>query len=169
MNAFLHELAHQIYEKYRSFDNLTIVFPNRRAIIYFRKHLSSQLNKPAFAPRMLTIEDYFNSLSDIVVPDKLDLIYRLYEVYSDVVINWNRSREGEREPFHEFYFWGEMLLRDFDEIDKYLVEAKHLFQDLRYQKELDSSFDYLTTEQLEFLKSFWGTFDQHLTENKQKF
>jgi hypothetical protein len=169
MNRFLHELAHQIYEKYRSFDKLTIVFPNRRAIIYFRKHLSSQLNRPAFAPKMVTIEDYFTSLSDVVVPDKLDLIYKLYEVYNDVVINGNRSLEVEREPFHEFYFWGEMLLRDFDEIDKYLVEAKHLFQDLRYQKELDSSFDYLTPEQVEFLKSFWGTFDQHITENKKKF
>lgn len=169
MKHFLHELGHQICEKYRSFDKLTIVFPNRRAIIYFRKHLSSQLTRPAFAPRMLTIEDYFASLSNLVVPDKLDLIYRLYEVYNEVVLDRNLSKDGEPEPFHEFYFWGEMLLRDFDEIDKYLVEAKHLFQDLRYQKELDSSFDYLTPEQLDFLRNFWGTFDQHLTENKKKF
>ncbi len=169
MKPFLYDLAHQIYEKYRSFDKLTIVFPNRRAIIYFRKYLSSQLVKPAFAPRMLTIEDYFASLSDLVVPDKLDLVYRLYEVYNDVVLEWNRSKGIEPEPFHEFYYWGEMLLRDFDEIDKYLVKAKHLFQDLRYQKELDSSFDYLTPEQLEFLKNFWGTFDENLTENKKKF
>jgi PD-(D/E)XK nuclease superfamily len=169
MKPFLYELAQQIYQKYRSFDNLTIVFPNRRAIIYFRKHLSAQLNKPAFAPRMLTIEDYFSSLSNLVVPDKLDLVYRLYEVYNDVVVDGNRSKIKEREPFHEFYFWGEMLLRDFDEIDKYLVVARHLFQDLRYQKELDSSFDYLTEEQREFLKNFWGTFDENLTENKQKF
>ena len=127
MKPFLYELAHQIYQKYRSFDNLTIVFPNRRAIIYFRKHLSAQLNKPAFAPRMLTIEDYFASLSDLVVPDKLDLVYRLYEVYNQIVLDANRSTGSNPEPFHEFYFWGEMLLRDFDEIDKYLVVAGHLF------------------------------------------
>ncbi len=169
MKPFLHELAHQIYQKYRSFDNLTIVFPNRRAIIYFRKHLSAQLNKPAFAPRMMTIEDYFTSLSDLLVPDKLDLVYKLYEVYNEVVLAGNRSIDNKVEPFHEFYFWGEMLLRDFDEIDKYLVVARHLFQDLRYQKELDSSFDYLTVEQREFLQNFWGTFDEHLTENKKKF
>ena len=169
MKPFLYELAHQIYQKYRSFDNLTIVFPNRRAIIYFRKHLSAQLNKPAFAPRMLTIEDYFASLSDLVVPDKLDLVYRLYEVYNQIVLDANRSTGSNPEPFHEFYFWGEMLLRDFDEIDKYLVVAGHLFQDLRYQKELDSSFDYLTVEQREFLQNFWGTFDDHITENKKKF
>ena len=97
---------------------------------------------------MLTIEDYFGSLSNLVVPDKLDLIFRLYNVYNDVVLDRNRSKDGAPEPFHEFYFWGEMLLRDFDEIDKYLVEARHLFQDLRYQKELDSSFDYLTQSNL---------------------
>lgn len=168
MKPFLRELAHQIYEKYRSFDKLTIVFPNRRAIIYFRKHLSAELNRPAFAPRLLTIEDYFVSLSNLVVPDKLDLIYKLYEVYNDVVLDAT-TKGVEPEPFHEFYFWGEMLLRDFDEVDKYLVEAKHLFQDLRNQKDLDAGFDYLTAEQREFLMSFWGTFDQELSENKKKF
>ena len=56
--------------------------------------------------------------------------------------------DTDSEPFHQFYFWGEMLLRDFDEADKYLVDASQLFKDLRNQKELDSSFDYLTEEQL---------------------
>ncbi|HZB12808.1 MAG TPA: PD-(D/E)XK nuclease family protein, partial [Chryseolinea sp.] len=166
MQPFLAELANSIQTKYRTFDKLTIVFPNRRAILYFRKHLSTLLSKPAFAPKLLTIEDYFNSLSNLKTPDKLELIHHLYEVYYDVVLD---RREGNNEPFHQFYFWGEMLLRDFDETDKYLVDASQLFKDLRNQKELDTSFDYLTEEQLTFLKTFWATFDQNLTENKKKF
>lgn len=169
MKPFLAELAHIIQGKYRSFERLTIVFPNRRAILYFRKHLSSLLNRPTFAPKLLTIEDYFGSLSNLKVPDKLELIHRLYEVYNEVVLNAGMSKSMEPEPFHQFYFWGDMLLRDFDETDKYFVESSQLFKDLRHQKELDSSFDYLTQEQREFLTSFWGTFDENLTENKTKF
>lgn len=169
MKPFLAELAHIIHGKYRSFDKLTIVFPNRRAILYFRKHLSSLLNKPTFAPKLLTIEDYFGSLSNLKVPDKLELIHRLYEVYNEVVLNAGAPKSIEPEPFHQFYFWGDMLLRDFDEADKYFVESSQLFKDLRHQKELDSSFDYLTQEQREFLTNFWGTFDDNVTENKRKF
>lgn len=166
MKSFLAELAEHIHRKHRSFDRLTIVFPNRRAILYFRKHLSSLLNKPAFAPKLYTIEEYLLSLSKLKVPDRLELIYRLYKVYNSVVLEHVKV---EQEPFHQFYFWGDMLLRDFDEADKYLVEVNLLFKDLRHQKELDSNFDYLTSEQRKFLSDFWGTFDENLTENKKKF
>ena len=103
------------------------------------------------------------------MPDKLELIHHLYEVYNEVVLDGRQVNGADTEPFHQFYFWGEMLLRDFDEADKYLVDASQLFKDLRNQKELDSSFDYLTDEQLQFLQSFWATFDENLTENKKKF
>jgi CRISPR/Cas system-associated exonuclease Cas4 (RecB family) len=169
MKPFLSELAQIIHGKYRSLDKLTIVFPNRRAVIYFRKHLSALLQRPAFAPRLLTIEDYFSSLSNLKVPDKLELIHQLYKVYNEVVLDHGLGKRMEPEPFHQFYFWGDMLLRDFDEADKYMVEASQLFKDLRHQKELDASFDYLTEEQREFLTNFWGTFDANLTENKRKF
>ena len=169
MKPFLAELAQIIQAKHRSFEQLTIIFPNRRAILYFRKHLSALLNKPAFSPRLITIEDYFSGLSNLKVPDKLELIHLLYEVYYEVVWNGKKSDTSEPEPFHQFYFWGEMLLRDFDEVDKYLVDASQLFKDLRHQKELDSSFDYLTEEQRNFLQSFWSSFDENLTANKKKF
>ncbi len=169
MKSFLGELATVIYEKYRSFEGLTIVFPNRRAILYFRKHLSALLSKPAFAPKLVSIEDYFLNLSNLKVPDKLELVHRLYTVYNEAVLNSSSSKTMEPEPFHQFYFWGDMLLRDFDEADKYLVNTGQLFKDLSYQKELDASFDYLTEEQRNFLRNFWGTFDENMTENKRKF
>ena len=169
MKPFLAELAEIVRTKYRSFDHLKIVFPNRRASLYFRKHLSAILSKPAFAPSLITIEDYFSSLSDLKVPDKLELIHRLYLAYNKVVVDSARIRSYEPEPFHQFYFWGDMLLRDFDETDKYMVTASQLFKDLRNQKELDSSFDYLTEEQRSFLINFWGSFESNLTENKRKF
>ncbi len=169
MKSFLREMAERVVKKYPSLDGITIVFPNRRAILYFRKHLGDLLDKPAFSPRLLTIEEFTAGLATLHVPDRLELIHRLYTIYSDVMNTRQDGEESVREPFDQFYFWGDMLLRDFDEVDKYRVNAKQLFRDLSNQKELDSGFDFLTDEQLEYLKSFWGNFQGSLNENKRKF
>lgn len=167
MKSFLEELAQKVYRQHPVLDEVTMVFPNRRAILFFRKHLSACLDKPAFSPALLTIEDFIGRFSRLKVPDKLELIYQLYKVYNQIIRH--SSSEDEVEGIDQFYFWGDMLLRDFDEIDKYFVEAVHLFKDLSHQKELDSSFDFLTEEQREFLKSFWGNFDENQSANKRKF
>ena len=167
MRSFLHELAEQIYKEHPQLDGLTLVFPNRRAALYFQKHLSSLLTKPAFAPKLITIEDFISDFSELKVPDKLELIHRLHRTYQKVMLSGGENRSPE--PFDQFYFWGDMLLRDFDEVDKYVVNAEQLFKDLRNQKELDSSFDYLTKEQREFLQNFWLSFEENLTKNKQNF
>jgi hypothetical protein len=161
MSTFLHDIASKVYGSHPKLDEVTLIFPNRRAILFFRKHLSSLLTKPAFAPRLLTIEEFIAGFSSSNVPDKLELVHRLYLAYSQTV--------GTQESFDKFYFWGEMLLRDFDEIDKYLVNAEMLFKDLSHQKELDASFDYLDEEQKKFLLDFWGHFDERTSEHKQKF
>ncbi len=169
MQTFLQQLAERVYRDNPSLDGLTIVFPNRRAVLYFRKHLGDLLQKPAFAPRILTIEEFVSGLSTLYVPDRLELIHRLYTIYNEVMNARQDGEESSQEPFDQFYFWGDMLLRDFDEIDKYRVQADRLFRDLSNQKELDSGFDFLTDEQLNYLKTFWGNFTSGLNENKRKF
>ncbi|MCW5911573.1 MAG: PD-(D/E)XK nuclease family protein [Cyclobacteriaceae bacterium] len=124
--------------------------------------MSEVITKPVFAPRLITIEDFIASFSLYQVPDKLELVHRLHSIYSEVI-------GSHRESFDQFYFWGEMLLRDFNEIDKYLVNAEQLFRDLRNQKELDSSFDYLTEAQKKFLLDFWNEFNENITDNKKQF
>lgn len=162
-------MAESVMKKHASLDGITIVFPNRRAVLYFHKHLGDLLDKPTFAPRLMTIEEFVAGLSPLYVPDRLELIHRLYTIYSGVMSARQDGEESQRESFDQFYFWGDMLLRDFDEVDKYRIDAKQLFRDLSNQKELDSGFDFLTDEQLEYLKSFWGTFTGALNENKRKF
>jgi len=161
VKPFLKELAERIIREMLNPGDLTVVFPNRRAILYFRKHLAELLDKPVFSPRLLTIEEFIGSFSTLRVPDKLELVHHLHQVYKSIV--------NIDEPFDKFYFWGEMLLRDFDEIDRYEVNAVQLFKDLSFQKELDTTFDYLTDEQKEYLKQFWSGFDENLNENKKKF
>lgn len=164
MESYLRELAIQLNKENPAWDSVTLVFPNRRAALYFRKHLSEIITKPLFAPNLITIEDFISEMTAVRMPDKLELVHRLHKSYHKVI-----QASGKNEPFDQFYFWGDMLLRDFDEIDKYLVNAEQLFKDLRNQKELDSSFDYLTDEQREFLTNFWQSFDETLNESKKKF
>lgn len=168
MKAFLYELAEKLYREHPQPDAVTLVFPNRRASLYFRKYMAQVLDKPVFSPKLITVEEFIAAYSTGLVPDKLELIHRLYRAYQAVT--------RTEEPFDRFYFWGEMLIRDFDEVDKYVVNAPLLFQDLSNQKELDARFDFLTPEQLEFLQKFWGNFhtskglpNEQESVNKHKF
>jgi hypothetical protein len=161
MKPFLVDVAEEIIRENPRLDEATVVFPNRRAVLYFRHYLTEKISNPAWAPQLFSIEDWMARLSDIKQIDKLDLIYRLYRVHNETV--------GTTEPFEQFYFWGDMLLQDFEEIDKYLVNPEHIFRDLRNLKELDASFDYLTDEQKEFLSRFWLGFDQSHSNNKEQF
>src|SRR5690242_17973515 len=133
MKPFLVDVAEEIIRENPRLDEATVVFPNRRAVLYFRHYLTEKISNPAWAPQLFSIEDWMARLSDIKQIDKLDLIYRLYRVHNETV--------GATEPFEQFYFWGDMLLQDFEEIDKYLVNPDHIFRDLRNLKELDASFD----------------------------
>jgi len=142
MESFLKEIARKIYNEHPNPDVLTIVFPNRRAALYFRKHLSEIISKPIFAPNLITIEDFISGFSVLKVPDKLELVHRLHATYREVMGDIPSSRN---ESFDQFYFWGDMLLRDFDELDKYMVNASGLFKDLRNLKEIESGFDYLAS------------------------
>lgn len=166
MKHFLQDLAEKLLKEHPQLDEMTLVFPNRRAALYFRKYLSLLLDKPAFAPKLITIEEFIAGFSSLKVPDKLELVHRLYKSYYEVL---RKSSPVEEEPFDQFYFWGDMLVRDFDEVDKYMVNAELLFKDLSNQKELDSSFDFFSAEQIEFLKNFWGSFDEHSGNSKKKF
>jgi hypothetical protein len=113
MKAFLFELAEEIYRTHADLSQVTVVFPNRRAALYFRKYLGDLITKPVFPPRLLTFEDFVSEFSSLRVPDKLDLVHQLHQTYRELM-------NTESEPFDQFFMWGEMLLRDFDETDRYM-------------------------------------------------
>jgi len=162
MKAFLFELAEEVYQSHSDLSQVTIVFPNRRAALYVRKYLSDIIKKPVFPPKLLTFEDFISTFSTLRVPDKLELVFRLHQSYRELT-------SSDSESFDQFFMWGEMLLRDFDEADRYLIDAKVLFADLSHLKELDSGLDYLTDEQRKFLENFWLGFDAEQSTNKKKF
>ncbi len=161
MRTFLQEVADSIVKDYPDWDNLTVVFPNRRASLYFRKALAENLTTPRWAPNVVSIEEFIASFSELQEADKLSLIVSLYRAFKKVT--------HSEESLDHFYFWGEMLLRDFDELDKYMVNAEGLFRDLSNQKELDEYFDYLTEEQKKFVQDFWQTVSFSDSDSKKSF
>jgi hypothetical protein len=161
MKPFLEELAEKIISQHPRLEEVTIVFPNRRAALFFHHYLSMHLTQPAWSPKLKTIEELFHELSDLQEADRLSLIFKLYRVYRKLI--------NKEESFDQFYFWGEMLLRDFEEVDKYLIPAAMLFKDLSQLRELDESFDYLTEEQKKFLREFWLNFEDKPAGSKEEF
>lgn len=161
MNSFLQQITKELYSKYTNdLSDCILVFPNRRAGLFFSKYLNELVEQPLWAPRVFTISEFFRDLSDLQIEDNLGLLFRLYKIYV--------KRMKVSESFDEFYHWGEMLLGDFDDLDKYRVNAGHLFQNLADEKEIENLFDYLTDEQLEAIQAFWSSFKPEKYSEHQK-
>ncbi len=163
MNSFLHRIA-QIYFNHHGADvsQFTFVFPNRRAGLFFQKHLSVIAGQPIFSPEIITINDCFASATSWQTADKLSMLFRLYKIY--------RKLSKSEESFDTFAFWGEMLLNDFNEVDKYMVDAQQLFTNVTELKEIDQLFNVFSKRQIEAIKQFWTNFIPVTEEkNKQQF
>lgn len=161
MKPFLYDIAQTFYKKYgREIQNIAFVFPNRRAGIFFQKYLAEVARQPLFSPPILTISDLFARLSSFQPVDRIQALFILYRHY----IALSKSDES----FDNFVFWGEMLLNDFDDVDKYVVNAKMLFTNIQDLKEIESRFaDILTESQIAFIRRFWDHFIP-ATESEKK-
>ena len=162
MQSFLQEVAADLYRRYgEDVSSLHILFPTRRARHFFIDALSHLAERPMWQPRWLTIDDLMQEVSGLHSGERIRLIAELYKVYSAC----------HDEPFDKFYFWGEMLLNDFDTIDKYRIDADALFRNIYELKELESDVSYLTPEQLEVIRQFWANFTDGatLSEEKRRF
>jgi CRISPR/Cas system-associated exonuclease Cas4 (RecB family) len=152
MNSFLKHTAHDLYSRYGDqLSELCIVFPSRRASLYFKKYLSEITEKPIWAPATITINELMQELSGLKTADNIKLLFELYKVYSRI--------KKSNETFDDFYFWGEMLLNDFDDIDKYLVNPEDLFKNLKNLKSIQDQFTYLSEPQIKAIQEFWKSFN----------
>src|SRR5690554_6299699 len=151
MHPFLYKIAEIFHEQYG--DRLytcTFVFPNRRAGIFFQKYLAEIAGKPLFSPSMLTIQELFESLSPYRPGEKIEMLVLLYDLYGKL--------SGSSESFDDFLYWGEMLLNDFNDVDKYLVDARDLFRNVYDYRSLDDDMSHLSEQQVEAIRRFWSHF-----------
>ncbi|MFZ4546578.1 MAG: PD-(D/E)XK nuclease family protein [Bacteroidales bacterium] len=122
MQPFLDKLAKHLYSKYQdNFSRICVVFPSRRASLFFKQYVSQIIDKPIWLPDTYALEDFVVHASGLKLSDPLELIARLYKVYKSL-------EKDKAQPFSEFVSWGNMLLNDFDEIDQYMADGEKVFQ-----------------------------------------
>ena len=162
MKAFLEIVAEDIIRKYGTdLSRIAVVFPNKRASLFLNEALARLAGHPIWSPAYITISDLFRQHSHLTVGDPIQLVCELYRCFTQIT--------GIDETLDHFYGWGQLLISDFDDIDKNMAVAHDVFRNLKDFHELDDH-SYLTTEQIALLKRFFGNFSSdHNTELKRRF
>ena len=151
MTPFLYRVAQTFYSQFGDkLHHHTFVFPNRRAGLFFQKYLSEIAQKPLFSPQIMTINEFIEQLSPYQLVDKIELLVMLYDLFIAI--------SKSDESFDDFVYWGEMLLSDFDDVDKYMVDAEQLFTNVTDLKSIDDHATYLTESQIAAIRQFWTNF-----------
>ncbi len=162
MKPFLQTVAEDIIRKHgTNLSNVVVVFPNKRASIFMNRHLLDAAGKPIWSPRYITISELFRSKSELTVADKIKSIATLYDVY--------RKHVPTAETLDRFWGWGEIMLADFDDMDKNMGQAELVFNNVRDLHAFDT-IDYLDEEKRQLLQRFFSEFsNNHESRLKQRF
>lgn len=153
MTPFLQQVARHYYAQ-GNIENVCFIFPNRRARSFFKKWLGGCVaadgSKPVVAPAMFTMNDFFYRLTAEEPTDRVQLLLELYGQYKVLV--------PKPEPLDDFIFWGDVLLADFDDVDKYLVKAGGLFANVADFKSIQDTYSYLSQGQIDAIERFLNHF-----------
>ena len=162
MKSFLEHVAEDLLSRYgTNLSRVAVVFPNKRASLFLNEHLARLAGKPIWSPSYITISNLFRSHSSLQVADPILLVCELHRVFS--------ACTGIDETLDHFYGWGQLLLSDFDDLDKNMAPADKVLANLRDIHELDDT-SYLTPEQREMIKRFFSNFsEEHNSELKERF
>ena len=163
MQPFLQLVAHDLYTKIgNDLSRTVLVFPNKRANLFFNESLAEEPDQPIWSPAAMSISDLLQKLSVQKAGDPIRLVCELYKVF--------KEETESRETLDDFYFWGELLISDFDDVDKNMVDADKLFSNLQDLKNLMDDYEFLDEEQEEAIRQFFQNFSiERRTELKEKF
>lgn len=163
MKTFLQLVAKDLHTKTgNDLSRVAIVFPNKRAGLFFNEHLAEESDQPIWSPAYVSISDLFQQLSRQKLGDPIRLVCELYKVFC--------QETHSEESLDDFYFWGELLISDFDDVDKNLVDATRLFSNLENLKNIIDDFGFLDKEQEAAIQQFFQNFSiERRTELKEKF
>ena len=160
--TFLEYVAEDIIGKYGTdLSRIAVVFPNKRAALFLNEHLARIAGQPVWSPAYITISDLFRQHTDLKTADPIKLICDIHKSFTKCT--------GIDETLDHFYGWGQLLLADFDDIDKNMADADSIFCNLKDIHELDD-ISYLDDEQKEMLARFFANFSDDIdSELKKRF
>lgn len=162
MKSFLESVASELLTRFGTdMSRVAVVFPNKRASLFLNDHLARLAGRPLWSPAYVTISELFRNQSSLQVADPILLVCELHRCFIQCT--------GTNETLDHFYGWGQLLLSDFDDVDKNMAPAERVFANVRDLHELDD-VSYLTPEQRELIRRFFSNFtDEHNSELKQRF
>ena len=157
MTPFLKQVADH-YHDIGKIGSRCFIFPNRRSMVFFRKWLAAKVadsarngeGSPIVAPRMLTINDFFHQVSGLIQTDRVELLLELHQCYKKLY--------PKAESLDEFIFWGDVILADFNDVDKYLADPRQLFANVSDFKAIQDTYSYLSDVQRKAIESFVSHF-----------
>lgn len=141
------------------------VFPNKRSGVFFGKHVAEIAGHSVLLPEITTINEFVLELNDKTEASRYEQLFLLYNIYKDIFKAQKKDDNSEPYEFDKFQFWGDMLINDFNDVDRYLVNASELFQNVKNVKEINSN--YLTQEQIEVINKYFGENIQY--DESQRF
>lgn len=151
METFLKQVATDLYNRTQGrLSRTAVVFPNKRAGLFFNEYLMQQSDVPIWAPAYLSISELFRGLSSWEIGDPIKLVCELYKVFC--------KHTHHSETLDNFYFWGELLLSDFDDADKNMAHTDELFRNLQELHALMDDFSFMNKEQEEAIQLFFENF-----------
>ncbi|MBW7867808.1 MAG: PD-(D/E)XK nuclease family protein [Brumimicrobium sp.] len=172
MIPFIEKIANYIYENDLPLEHLQIILPSQRAKKYLQRALYRRYNKPIFSPHILTMNSWVHQLSPQPIIDSTRAVFKLYHIHLEI-------EKKEPQSIDEFLKWANILLSDFDEIDRYLINNIDLFKNLQDIKEIENwSFD--STNELsegqkrfmqfwDLLKDYYKLFNEQLERDNETY
>ncbi len=132
MASFLQKLAGELLQA-ENLAELTVVFPNRRPVFFLQKILAEKASRPVILPAMYSVTDFFSDLTGQKPAEHYELIFKLFEAYVETA----EEKGFKGQTIDRFLAWGSVILKDFDEIDKFLVDPVAIFSSLKDIKEIE--------------------------------
>lgn len=163
MESFLKLVAADLYKHTEgNLAHTAVVFPNKRAGLFFNEYLAQESDSPIWSPAYVSISELFRSLSPWEVGDPVKLVCELYKIF--------RRETQSTETLDDFYFWGEMLISDFDDADKNKVDTDKLFSNLQDLRNIMDDYTFIDDEQEEAIRQFFQNFSiERRTALKKRF
>ena len=162
MRSFLDEIVNSIHSEQESFEDVIFVLPSKRAGTFLRNSIANITDKTIFSPEIYSIEEFVGNISGLSIATNTQQLFELYYAYLD-------QAKNEQENYLDFSKWGQTLLQDINEIDRYLIDTGKLFSNLSAIQEINHW--YLTAEKTKMVEDyikFWNNLEELYTTFNQK-
>ncbi len=155
MITYLEEIVSEILNSQKELHSYIFVLPSKRACTFLKKELLVQNKVTQFSPQILSIEAFIETIADIKMASSIELLFEFYDAYLKI------ESINEKETFESFSSWASVLLDDFNEIDRNLIDRKKFFNYLSDIQEVEHWYvNEQKTPLIQNYLSFWNSLSE---------